>query len=217
MGPKFARLFLYAATGIASSARPLPRRVARAAVGAPGRTTATPAKPARHGWGGSGRQTPARSPGRSASTSTARWGSRGLWPLSATTPAAAGIRSWGACAAGREQASPPRPPGPPRPSPDATDRRKQLRCQLDATPLPWSGRFPTVPWPVADATPTSSQIHVVSCGMYRRFPYITSAKLNRSGLATWSVPDGAGDCAVCCLGEAEPVLFEKWRYSSGTD
>jgi len=63
---------------------------------------------------------------------------------------------------------------------DANGRRRQSRCRLDVTPLPWSGRCSTVPWPVVAVAPTSWQIHVVSCSMYRRFPYITFAKLNNS-------------------------------------
>lgn len=56
MGPKFSRLFLYAATCIASSVRRRPRRIARASVPAPGRTTGTAATAATHGWGDSGRR-----------------------------------------------------------------------------------------------------------------------------------------------------------------
>jgi len=178
MGPKFARLFLYAATCIASNARWLVRPAARADVREPGRTTAVAATPARRGWGDSGRRTPGGSPGRCVSASTARWGSRRPSLPSAAGPAASGIRPSEASAADQGLVWPPRPPVRLRPRFDTTARRRRWKFRLDATPLPSSDRCPAVASPVAVAAPVSWRIHGVSCTIDRRFSYITFAKLN---------------------------------------
>ena len=143
-----------------------------------GKTNEAPAIPARRGWGDSERRTPAGSHGRCASASTARWGSHRPRPLSATGPAASGSRPSGASAVVREPAWPPRQADRPRLRFDATARRRQSMSLLDGTRLPCSARCPTVRWLVAVAAPVSWQIHVVSCTIDRRFPYITFAKLN---------------------------------------
>jgi len=179
MGPKFAGVFLYAATCIASSVRSLPRPAARAGVLAPGRTNATPATPATHGWDDTGRRTPGGPPGRCVSASTVRWDSRRPWPLSAAVPATADIPASGAFVAGQGPVLPPALPVRPRLWLDASGKRRRSKSRPDGTPLPSSGRCSTVPWPVAAASPMSSQIRVVSYSIDRRFPYITFAKLNK--------------------------------------
>ncbi len=229
MGPKFSRLFLYAATCTASNVRWLPRRVARADARAPGRTTADHAKPARRGWDDSGHGTPSGSPWRSASMSIARWDTRTPSLPPAIHPATANARLKRASEADQARAWRPAPPTRLRLRRDAIGKLTLWTCRPDATPLPLSGRCPAVPSLDADDAPTSRQIHVVSCNMYRQLPYITFAKLNSSGCNRddWPCPTGTAAqtghstrCTSACgfgLGEettAHNHAQERWNRGS---
>jgi len=86
MGPKFASLFLYAASGNASSGRWPPHRAAWPAIPEPGKTSSVGEAAAIHDWGDRTPRSPAQSPRRCDPTSTVRWDSRWRRPLSATLP-----------------------------------------------------------------------------------------------------------------------------------
>ena len=182
MGPKFASLFLYAASGNASSGRWPPRRAAWPAIPEPGKTRNAGAAVARRDWDDSIRGTPARSPRRCDPTSTVRWDSRWRRPLSATLPTVADIGPRGVWvgAPGRAWLSAPWPHLVP--TPVSNDRPRLSSSRRDGK-LPPSSVQPSAVRPLAAAdAPTSLPIHVVSCNIYRHSRYITLAKRNNSGI-----------------------------------
>lgn len=178
MGPKSSRVFLYAASGNASSGRWRPRRAAWHAIPEPGKTRNVGEAAAIHDWDDSIRRTPARSPRQCDPTSTVRWDSRWRRPLSATIPTVADIGPRGVWVGAPALAWPPAPWPPPGPTPVSNDRPRLSSSRRDGK-LPPSSVQPSAVRPLAAAdAPTSSPIHVVSCNIYRHSCYITLAKRN---------------------------------------
>src|SRR5262245_39463742 len=177
MGAKSSDLFLWLATGSASSGRSPVRRAGGHGVPVPDNSTASSATPSTRARGDSVLGTPARSPWPCASRSRARSGSHTPWPLAATVAARARLVARSACAAGRELAWQPRPPRPPAPTPAA------IGTPLPPTPAPGvqprssSVLAPGARWPGGAVFPMSWGNPRVSCPLGYRFLF-TFAKLN---------------------------------------
>jgi hypothetical protein len=138
------------------------RHAAAAGAPAPGTSSPPGARPASHGPGESAPQTAPAARQRSASRSTARWGSHGPWPPAAPTAATAGPVGRSPGAAAPVPAWGLRPPRPRAARPAATETRSAPRPGAGAPPRVSSFPAPGVPRRGVGAVPTCGVSHTVS-------------------------------------------------------
>jgi hypothetical protein len=179
MGAKSSGVFLWPATGRASSASLLVRCAGWPGVPAPDCSNASSARPSTRARGDSTPGTPTLPPWPCASRSRARWESHRPWPLSATVAAIVGIVGPSACAAGPEPAWRPRQPRRRSPKPVATATPSLPLPALGARLRSSSALARGVPRHGVSAFPRFGGNRRVSCSL-RYLLSFTYAKLNNS-------------------------------------